>query len=111
MVNPYDIGSFSFFELIDFFRGQANDFWFFAQNRSREISGFELFWELFLVGKLMVSHIVLNHASGNPNLFGQRDFFELSGYLIFRLLADRTGIKDNDFSFINTFYRLKATVF
>ena len=111
MVDPYDTCSVGFFEGIDLFGGEPYDRWLGGENRSREISGFELVWKFGSGADFLVSHGMLDHTAGDSHFFGKRDFLEFTCDFVFGLLADGASIKNNDICLSDRFYRIKTTIF
>ena len=111
VVNPYDICSFGLLELVDLIWAKPYDFWLFGEDNSRKISSIEVCWDVCSWGNLFISHVVLNHATSDPNLFAERNLLEFSGHFVFWFLANGAGIKDDNFSFINGIYWCKTTIF
>ena len=111
VVNPYNIRGVRLLELIDLIWAKTYDFWLLGEDNPRKVSSIEVCWNIFGRGNLFISHVVLNHATSDPNLFAERNLLEFSGYFVFRFLANRAGIKDDNFSFINGIYWCETTIF
>ena len=111
VVNSYNICSFGLLELVDLIWAETYDFWLLGEDNSRKISSIEVCWDVCSWGNLFISHVVLNHATSDPNLFAERNLLEFSCHFVFWFLANRAGIKDDNFSFINGIYWRKATIF
>lgn len=78
MIDPYDVCSVWFFEGIDLFGGEPYDCRLVGENRSREISGFELVWKFGSGADFLVSHGMLDHTASDSYFFGKRDFLEFT---------------------------------
>lgn len=78
MIDPYDTCSVGFFEGIDLFGRESYDRWLGGENRSREISGFELVWKFGSGADFLVSHGMLDHATSDSHFFGKWNFLEFT---------------------------------
>lgn len=78
MIDPYDVCSVCFFEGIDLLGSESYDCRLGGENRSREISGFELVWKFGSSADFLVSHGMLDHTASDSYFFGKRDFLEFT---------------------------------
>ena len=111
MIDSNKLTFIRFFKIFYLLRVQSYNSWLFCQNNSSEISCFKIFWKFFASHNFLISHIVLNHTSRDPNFLIQWNFFKLSSHFILRFLANRASIKDHNICLFYCLHWRKSTIF
>ena len=93
-----------FFEVFHFLVGEADDLWITSGDITDEVSAFHEFgcgFVMELFGDFGMAEIVLDHTSGDPNLFVRRYFTYFASDFVFRFLADGASVQDDDICLID----------